>query len=75
MLRGLEVFDVALLGLLAAVLGLASKLVLRAVLAGVELPEDFCYKLVVGTLLGGEEGPMKSAPEPLVFILLLLFTA
>ena len=37
----LRFFDVALLGLLAAVLGLASKLVLRAVLAGVELLECF----------------------------------
>ena len=37
----LRFFDVALLGLLAAVFGLASKLVLRAVLAGVELLEGF----------------------------------
>ena len=45
-----------LLGFFAAVLGLASKLVLRAVLAGVELLEGFYKKLVVGAFLGGGEG-------------------
>ena len=31
------------------------------------------YKVVVGALLGGGEGPMKSAPEPLLFMLLIVF--
>ena len=41
LLPELKVFEVALLGLSAAVLGLASKLLLRTVLAGVELLEGF----------------------------------
>ena len=53
-----DVFYVALLGLLAAVLGLASKLVLRAVLGSVDLLEGLMPDGVVALLEGGD-GPIR----------------